>query len=453
VALAESLGDDEARAKALLSLGDVATRDGQLEEAQSVLAEAIAAYEVLDDLHGRAEALRLTGMAALFHNEHERAQAPIEEALAAFRQVGDRRGEAWALQNLAWIAFARGKVAAAEERLGEAAATFTEVGDTGGLMWTLGLLSFVRYYEGRFDDAVDLASRVMRESERRGDRWGQAMMMVIIGSVDLWSGRTTAAVQTMQRSVEMFRALGDAVGRTQALGVLGRSQVMAGQVEEGLSSIAEGIVVDPSAPTLSDGGLAVLGTLPVRVQLGDPDVSDERLRVAADLRWEDRADVGQVDIGVAVAVALAQLGRVDEAQHAIEPIVAAPDVTGGVWAAAALIAAVRGDVDDVADKAKQLRAADFSTYLDRVTLYIAEGLSEVATGGRSFVAFDAARDELASTGDVLGTATLALAEAIGRTAAGDAAAEAATADAEERWARLGVDPVGWRSLFTAAATA
>ncbi len=450
VELAESLGQDEARARALLSLGDAATRDGKQDEAEAVLARAIEAFEALDDHHGRAEALRLTGMAALFHNDHERAQGPIEEALAGFREVGDRRGEAWALQNLAWIAFARGKVAAAEARLGEAAATFTEVGDTGGLMWTLGLLSFVRFYEGRFDEALDLAGRVLRESERRGDRWGQGMMMVIIGSVELWSGRTSAAVATMERSVEIFRSLGDSAGRMQALGVLGRSQIMAGNVDAGLNAIAESLVAEPKAPSFNTPDVAALASLPVRVQLGDPALDDDRLGVAANFRWDEPAAIGQVDVGAAVAVALAQLGRVDEAAAAIEPVMTADEATGGVWAAAALVGAVRRDADAVREAAEQVRSNHATTYLDRVDAFIAEGLSAAAAGDRSFGAFASARDLLSTTEDELTRATVALAESIARGALGDESADTVAREAKERWEQLGVDPAGWRRLFQVA---
>jgi class 3 adenylate cyclase/tetratricopeptide (TPR) repeat protein len=459
--LAEDAGDGATRARALLSLGEVETRDGRLEEAQGLLADAIAGFEACGDVHGRAEALRLTGMAALFHQDHDGAREPIEEALTAFRQVGDRRGEAWALQNLAWIAFASGRVAEAESRLGEAAATFTEVGDSGGLTWTFGLLAFVRFYEGRLDDAVDLATQVRRESERRGERWGEGMMMIILGSVELWAGRTTAAVETLQRSVAIFRQLSDTLGRVQALAALGRSLVMSGEVDRGLDALAEALRFDPSAPMLDDGGLVGLTSLLVRVQLGgvglDPDGLDAALGHLSAATAEGRTP--QLDLGVAAAVGLAQQGRLDEAASLLAEILGDGAPTASFAAARALVSAARRQVEHLAADVALVRSHPSATYLDRALAALAEGLAS-ASGAHdqpapnavssALASFDVARAEVDPTEDVLSAATVALAAAIAAESLGHADGEIRGAAAEAMWERLGIDPIGWRTLFSAA---
>ena len=437
--LAEQLGDESGRAQALMRLGGIETRDGSPDEAQRLLASAIAAFDSIGDRHGRAEALRMSGMAMLLNQNTAAAKAPIEAALDDFRAVGDRRGQAWALQNLAWIAFVDGRVSDARDRLDESAAAFTEIGDAGGLAWALGLLAFVRFFEGRFDEAREMALHIRTETIRRGDRWGEGMMSLVLGSIDLWEGRTLEAVETGQRAVELFGELGDAVGSEQALALAGRASVMAGDVTGGLALLVQGASVVPGSAE-GQFGLGAVTRVVATVQLGDPSLLSDMeslLRAGGSL---DAEKFGQADLAITSALWLAQRGQLSEARDVLELLLTTEDGcdSGYALSTLALVESAAGHRSAVAGLIEQVSEAERSTYLDRTMAAAAGalvGFGEIAV---------AAETELAGTGDQVARAILALAVAM---------ASGQHELSDDRWERLGVDPTGWRSLFSAAVQA
>ena len=452
--LADRISDLPARAQALLRLGEIEVRDGSSEEAQRLLGLAVDAFDAIDDRHGRAEARRLSGMAALFRNDNLGAQEPIEASLVDFRAVGDRRGEAWALQNLAWIAFAAGRISEAQTRLDESAAAFTEIGDTGGLAWAMGLLAFVRFFEGRFVEAHELASRIMSESSRRGDKWGEAMMSIVLGGIDLWEGRTLEALATAERAAAIFATIGDTPGSEQALSLAGRAMVMSGQVDEGLEMLDRAIAAE-SEPSPSGGaegnvGMGMVAKAASVVHLGDPTRWADVEQLLSGSTELDRDGFGRVDLVITAALWLAQRGELTEAASILRAVL---DTAGGGLAppnesrggnegysvaVLALVEAAEGNAAAVGELLERLEGLPRSTYLDRTMAAAAGvlvGLNAVAVR---------AETELASTGDQVARAILALAVA---TASGQHELS------DDRWERLGVEPAGWRVLFTLAAKA
>ena len=115
MAEADRAADQEAVARALLCLGDVEQKEGELVTSGRHLEEAIATFRALGDACGEADALRTYGMTRMFGDDHSGAASAFSEALDLYRTAGDRRGEAWVLQNLAWLAFSFGDVETAEQ--------------------------------------------------------------------------------------------------------------------------------------------------------------------------------------------------------------------------------------------------------------------------------------------------------------------------------------------------
>jgi hypothetical protein len=115
-------------------------------------------------------------------------------------------------------------------------------------------------------------------------------------------------------------------------------------------------------------------------------------------------------------------------------------------AVGALLAAANGEGTRAAEYVETLFAGH-GTYLDRtygslaLALLCREDWREQIAAARSF---------LASTEDMLALAVVALAEEACAEAVGDPDRSSAHAQAQAAWAALGLDPVGWRSLFVSA---
>lgn len=431
--------DAVGRARVALLEGCIESRDGNLTAAIERFDDAVGQFDALGDLQGRADALRQKGQAALFQNKAAEAELPIAESLVAFRGAGDRRGEAWALQNLAWIAFVTGRIEQAELRLSEAFDAFTEIGDAAGFAWTDGLLAFVRFSQGRFEEATEIARRIGTESERRNDRWGQAMMLILIGGVDLWQGRTADAVVTADRAVDLFSELGDAAGLEQAFGLAGRANLMAGSIHRGLALIDRVTAPLLGAPLAASGIAGAAMSLAARAQIGIEQLLDPA-DVVAHVGEVDPSDGRLAQLSAVAALAVAQRGDPERASTLFGDV-----ESSDVAACRALVLAAIGRHAEVAE----LAGASYttSTYLDRSMLDVAVGLGRGAGwDGR----FASAVSEVSPTGDLLTRATVELARACAAEAEGDDRAPAWREDAEARWTDLGVDPVGWRVLFSNA---
>ena len=446
-AMASERADPAAEARVDLTRGEIATRDGRHDEAVEILNRALEHYDEVCEQAGRAQALRLLGMAELFRNDFAAAEAPIAASLEAFRSVDDRRGEAWALQNLAWIAFIAGRIDEADARLDESGRAFLEIGDRGGIAWATGLSAFVRMYQGRFDEARRLAESMLAEGERRSDLWGQAMMLIVLSAVDLWQGHTLQAVRSAERAVLILRGLGEAVGLEQALAVCGRATVMSGDVASGLELLDEAVRIRGTSELRE--GVAVLGRLAVLVQLGTVDSVD----LGQDPSEPKLADGPVAALGfdqrVAVALATAQRGRIDEAMSIIDETLVLMADSGYGRAVRALVASA--STRPVAAVPPGVSALDGSvvrsTYLDEIYELVATGLNRGVEWSDTFAR---AEERAAATGDVLAMAMVLLARATVSEACGSEDADAVRAEAEARWAVLGVDPTGWRRLFAAA---
>jgi tetratricopeptide (TPR) repeat protein len=100
LAAAQQAGSRRGMAVALDSVGCALTRLGRIDEARTVLTDALALYRELGNKSG--EAMTLVDLAAVAMEEHDHAQAtPLYvEALTLAWQIGDRRRVAFCLEGL-----------------------------------------------------------------------------------------------------------------------------------------------------------------------------------------------------------------------------------------------------------------------------------------------------------------------------------------------------------------
>ena len=449
-------------ARVPLVAGDVEQKAGALDSAARSLADAAARLHDLGDGEGEAEALRLLGLNSILAGDDEAAERSVRASLALSRSLGDARGEAWALQHLAWISFQAGRADEAADRLQRAARTFSELGDRGGMAWTDGLLAFVRFHQGDLDGAVEIGERILAEARQRGDRWGQGMMLLLLGSIRLWSGRGFEAVRADEEALALFREMDDRFGEVQGTVSLGRALVTTGAVAEGLDLLGSGVLAAGSSPAASvEQSMVRIGLAAALTQVGEGDRAGEVL-AALDPVGEDGAhgELGGVERTVAEALVLAQ--RADpvgaEALLARTVEVTAAEGSGPSAYALSALVLVRAQQGAPAEELDALVArvtsAPKATYLDRFVAGLAASVAGVARRGADAVAgFDELAATLVDVDDVVAPAVLALARHEVLASLGLPGAPEAGAEAEERWALLGLDGHGWRTAVAQVVSA
>ena len=445
--LGEKHGDGAIVARALLTLGDVQQKSGQLDDAIATFDDAVQRFDHLGDRAGTAEAFRQRGMSHLFRGANEDAEASISAALDLFHELGDRRGEAWALQNLAWISYVSGRADEAEGRLDESADLFEVLDDRGGLAWARGLMGFVRYHQGRFDEAEHLATEVMADARERGDKWGLGMMLMLTASVRLWSGRAEAAIDPADESLALFRAIGEPFGESQAVGMLGRCLVTAGRVGDGFQVLHHGLEQFAAAGFDQQRAAAGATLILAATQVGDVERARDAVNSVPEGVWNG---LGMVEIAVGRAMVDLQSGEIERATDALRAIVSADGAQSGFANSAYVIAlAAAGESDDIAARVKRVGALPGTTYLDRAIASLGGELARAAGGDEDAVAglseLVATIDE---TEDRCAQAIVRLGEALALDSLGLPTADWALEEAERRLDELEITATGWRTAFT-----
>lgn len=296
LAVAKSSHDQRRRAAALVVLGDVLRRRGDVVSATRALVSGLAAASDAGVDRVTGEALRQLGMIDYRAGRLTSAEGHYRDALALARRVGDGRGAGWALQHLAWSATTRGDYVLAERMLADAAEVFAAVEDDGGLSWCAGTEAFVRLLQGRFGHARELARGLIAVGQGTHDTWGTAACLTIDGFAAAELGSITTALEETEVAQQQFLALGDGWG--QALSVIAHSAALrgAGRQKDAIKDLA-GVVArtaDAGQPMAHALALSMLGYC--RLDIGDLDgaqsVAEQALAAMQPLDLRPAALVG-----------------------------------------------------------------------------------------------------------------------------------------------------------------
>ena len=271
------------RAAALVVLGDIRRRRGDVAGATRSLVSALAAASEAGVDRVTAEALRQLGMVDYRNGKLAAAEGRFREALALAQRVGDRRGAGWALQHLAWSATTRGDYALAERTLTEAAEVFRSLDDDGGLSWCLGTEAFVRLLQGRFRAARELARGLLAIGQAVDDRWGTAACLTIDGFAAAELGAVTDAIGETTQAHDMFVELRDTWGQSLALAAKGAALRAANEHAAAAECLDRAVQISAESGQAATGALALAVLGYCRLDMGDLDAAEAAARQGLDV--------------------------------------------------------------------------------------------------------------------------------------------------------------------------
>jgi class 3 adenylate cyclase/tetratricopeptide (TPR) repeat protein len=444
-------GDRYNEAFALTLLGESESTAGAYEAAEATFGEALDLWRDLHDDSGAANVLRGLGMTHLFRGNLPDAERFVSEALGSYRAIGNQRGSAWALQNLAWISFNYGNIPQAEKRLEESAELFGELGDWGGLGWAYGLLAFVRFNQGRLDEAAAIAEHIAIEGRETGNRWAVGMMDVLLANVALWTGHARECVARGNDAITLFRDIGDRWGEVMATASVTRALADLGDDKAYETLLARYFDVARSMPDEGMRFFPHVMSAMVELQRGNPEPA---LALAEQVPDDEEDTLGQPDVEAVRALALVQLGRVDEGVPILERVYERADDDGPAMAFGSRLAlayAAAQRPDDALDVVLALQTRTGGTYSDRIFALWAEGFARAQRGeGDARAPIDAAHAIAIGTDSLLEHAITALARSHALTALGDEEADEVRVDAARQLQALGIDAHGWSCVFERA---
>jgi class 3 adenylate cyclase/tetratricopeptide (TPR) repeat protein len=318
--------EDAVRAGALVVLGEVRRKRGQVVRAREAFVSALAAAASagVDRLAG--EALRQLGLLDYFDGRLRDAEERFRQAHALAEQVHDPRGAGWALQHLAWSATTRGDYALADATLEQAAEVFTALEDSGGLSWVAGTEGFVRLLQGRLAEARELSQSVLPLGEAIGERWGVAALLTIDALAAAELGDVATAAAEAERARERFREVGDVWGESLALTAQGVAARGADDPDRAVDLLGEAVRMSEQSRYPVTGSLALVALGYAHLDRGD-------LEGAEAAAWRASALVAGLDLDpsapLGAKVLLAQVlrarGHLDDALAEIDAALSVSD--------------------------------------------------------------------------------------------------------------------------------
>jgi class 3 adenylate cyclase/tetratricopeptide (TPR) repeat protein len=373
--------DDRRRLSLLPSLGRALMEAGQLEQADSVLSEAVKSGRGGGERGGAADAavaLSYVRLRTVPQTSHEEVARQLEDAMRVFEELGDEAGLARALSVAGTLGFWRGEAAAAIEDFELAAQYARQVGDRAheaeSLRWVLVATLWgptpvdvalerveeirsrgeanptlevtmlrtraqLEAMQGRFDAARDLLAQAKALAEELGLEVTLAAGVALqAGYVELLAGDAAAAERELRPACEALERMGSWPHLATVAPMLANALFVQRRDEESLQLT---VVAERVAP--SEDADPQIGWRRVRAKVlarrGDVEAAERLAREATaraartdylDLRAQAIADLAEV---------LRLAGRAEESAAAVQEAIRLYEQKGNIAAAARLAGA------------------------------------------------------------------------------------------------------------------
>lgn len=201
----------QARAKALLHMGELEAAQNYYAAAQTWYEQSLACFRELGDTAGVAGALSALGLLAREQGDAERAAALFARSLELFRRLGDETAIAWSLCSQGEVAVMLGDTPRARALLDASLAHFRQHDDHLGAAWALNHLGHLAQLEGDPRRATELHTESLSLFEQR-DRLGVAWALNGLAEAALDQGDPATAKARFVECLALFRELGSKQG-------------------------------------------------------------------------------------------------------------------------------------------------------------------------------------------------------------------------------------------------
>lgn len=274
-----------------------------------------------------AAGARLGGLPALVDSlwaagARDSSQALLARGLAAARTASDSSLAAGLLVRDGAHAMSRGQALRAEPALREALALAQARGDSATMTAAVRWLSVAVGSQGRLPEARALHRRLLdlavATADRRHEGWAHVGL-----AWDAWrEGRADEARRGYERAAALFRDAGEAEGEIWAQNGLGTALSRGGDYAAALAAYLRAATLAREAGFAAVEMMALNNAGSLEYSLGDPGRAEERFARARALARAQGQEREAVTPGVNLAICRADLGRLGEAEAALDTCLA-----------------------------------------------------------------------------------------------------------------------------------
>ena len=243
----------QARAKALIAAGTLASIQNDFNRTETYCQESLLLFRQLGDQQGIALSLFILSVVPLMKGDTLTARSRTEEALALFREMGDRERIAWSLSTLGLLDMQEGNYASARARYEESLATHRKSDDKRGIATTLLSLAQLLFVSQGDQAALrSLLDEGLTLYQELGEKQGIANSYVLSGQLAFSQGDTTTARAQLEEGIHLYRDIGHRRALAQSLTILARVVLAQGERTEARAFYEESREI---ATALKDMGL------------------------------------------------------------------------------------------------------------------------------------------------------------------------------------------------------
>jgi CHAT domain-containing protein len=235
--LAVEVGDDGARATALIGIGRAFERRGDLASALRFYQESVAIDRAIGVRGALSAALNDEGVVYGRTGDSERAIERFQEALTFTRATGNQRIELMVLNNLG-IAYKNvGEFAKSLEFYRQVLMRYRGNGRPDRQATVLNNMGNVERLLGHDRQALTLHMEALALARQSGGKETEARSLNTIGETYAALGDYKMALQYHGESLTMRRQIGDVLGEGASLSAEGRAWLRLGDVEQALTAL------------------------------------------------------------------------------------------------------------------------------------------------------------------------------------------------------------------------
>lgn len=224
-----------------------------------------------------ARPLLYHGTILFLDGELDESQARLEEALVCARAAGDRWAEAYAFYDLGYLAHLRGDPRAGYRQMTAGVSLWRAVGDPRTIALGLNYLSPAAIELGLCQEAEAFLQESLGLCQDAGDRWGMGTALRFLGVAALAQGEAKRAQDLLHKSLEVHQGFVTGWDIACSLNYLGAAALALGDVQSARGYYNQALAVAEVAQSLplaeeARVGLgqveALTGGTPVRSQQG-----------------------------------------------------------------------------------------------------------------------------------------------------------------------------------------
>jgi predicted ATPase/DNA-binding CsgD family transcriptional regulator len=223
----------QARAKALIAAGTLASIQNDYDRTEAYCRESLLLFRELGDQQGTALSLFLLSVVPMMKGDNVAARSMAEEALALFREMGDKERVAWSLSTLGLLDTQEEKYTSARARYEESLTIHREQSNKRGIAATLLRLAQLLFVSQGDQAALSsLLDEGLALNNELGEKEGIANILSLSAQLAFRRGDIASARAQVEKSILLYREIGQRRVLAESLAILARIVLYQGERTE-----------------------------------------------------------------------------------------------------------------------------------------------------------------------------------------------------------------------------